>query len=30
MGDTWKPCVTLLSEDQLGRRKGNQFGGGGE
>ena len=30
MGDTWKPCVTLLSEDQLGGRKGNQFDGGGE
>ena len=29
-GDTWKPCVTPLSGDQLGGRKGNQFGGGGE
>ena len=30
MGDTWKPCVTPLSRDKLGGRKGNQFGGGGE
>ena len=30
MGDTWKPCVTPLSGDQLGGRKGNQFGGGRE
>ena len=30
MGDTWKPCVTLLSGDQLGGKEGNHFGGGGE
>ena len=30
MSDTWKRCVTPLSGDQLGGRKGNQFGGGGE
>ena len=30
MGDTWKPCVTPLSRDKLGGRKGNQFGGGRE
>ena len=30
MGDTWKPCVTPLSGDQLGGREGNQFSGGGE
>ena len=30
MGDIWKPCVTPLSGDQLGGRKGNQFDRGGE
>ena len=30
MCDIWKPCVTPLSGDQLGGRKGNQFSGGGE
>ena len=30
MGDTWKPCVTPLSGDQLGGKKGNQFSGGGK